>query len=58
MPTTLYFAFKEIPEKTQIRPYLFAAKVHSLIEPRYDNGRKVQPIPGFQQQKVMFTDVR
>lgn len=57
-PVTLYFAFKEIPEKTQIRPYLFAAKVHSLIEPCYDNGRKVQPIRGFYQQKVMFTDVR
>ncbi|WP_293165313.1 AGE family epimerase/isomerase [Okeania sp. SIO2C9] len=58
LPVTLYFAFQEIPENTQIRPYLFAAKVQSMIEPRKRNGKKIRPVRGSTQQMVTLVDVR
>lgn len=58
MPVTLYFAFQEIPEHTQIRPYLFAAKVHSIDEVKRGNGKKVHPVLGSTKQVVELVDVR
>ncbi len=58
LPVTLYFAFEEIPENTQIRPYLFAAKVQSIIEPLKRNGKKIRPVRGSTQQMVTLVDVR
>ena len=34
LPVTLYFAFQEIPENTQIRPYLFACLLYTSPSPR------------------------
>ncbi|NER36971.1 MAG: hypothetical protein F6J93_23880 [Oscillatoria sp. SIO1A7] len=52
-PASLYFAFHDIPEDTQIRPYLFGAKVHSIKQPRIR-----LPIPGLTEIIVEFVDVR
>jgi mannose/cellobiose epimerase-like protein (N-acyl-D-glucosamine 2-epimerase family) len=52
-PSTLYFAFKEVPaEITEIRPYIYSAKVESVISP------KIESIPGYGKQIVTFTDIR
>lgn len=52
-PATLYFAFKQIPENPQIRPYLFGAKVGSIKQPRIR-----LPIPGLTETILEFVDVR
>ncbi|MFB2979627.1 N-acyl-D-glucosamine 2-epimerase [Microseira sp. BLCC-F43] len=57
LPTSLYFAFKEVPEKIELRPYIFAAKVEDINQPTI-KGEKIEPIPGFIQTEVKFTDVR
>ncbi|MGK7904709.1 MAG: hypothetical protein AB4352_25550 [Hormoscilla sp.] len=57
-PVKLYFAFKEIPEKTQIRPYLYGAKVKSIKQPLNRKGEKRQPLRGLTKTVVRFVDVR
>ena len=49
----LYFAFQEVPEdKTQIRPYIYAAKVKSIKEFPLDS------IPNSTKQEVTFAEIR
>lgn len=52
-PVTLFYAFKQVPEDVEIRPYLFAAKVDSIKQPRIR-----LPIPGLVKTIVTFVDVR
>lgn len=53
LPSRLYFAFKQLPtDITQIRPYLYSAKVKSIKSP------KIESIPGYGKQVVTFVDIR
>ncbi len=53
LPSQLYFAFKEVPEnKTQIHPYIYAAKVEEIKE------FPGEVIPGFRKQEVTFIGIR
>ncbi|BAZ31789.1 cellobiose 2-epimerase [Cylindrospermum sp. NIES-4074] len=53
LPSTLYFAFQEVPtDSTEIRPYIYSAKVQSV------DPTGIDALPGYPQQKVTFVDVR
>jgi mannose/cellobiose epimerase-like protein (N-acyl-D-glucosamine 2-epimerase family) len=55
-PSKLYFAFKEgnQPELTNIKPYIYSAKVVTLPT----TNSEEEPIPGYTKKTVFFTDVR
>lgn len=53
LPVSLHFAFKEIPDETQIHPYFYGAKVESVKQLRIRF-----PIPGLTHTIVEFVDVR
>ena len=56
LPSTLYFAFNEIPaDVTQIRPYIYAAKIDTEAS---DLSTEQVSIPGYGKQKVVFKDIR
>lgn len=59
MPVTLYFAFDQVPDYTQIRPYLFGAKVKSIKElPNYNHPYDNYGTFPDRKTVVTFTDVR
>ena len=51
-PSTLYFAFSQVPEDTQIKPYLFGGKIESLKQPRIR-----LPIPNLVKTIATFVDI-
>nr|MDJ0718800.1 hypothetical protein [Prochloraceae cyanobacterium] len=54
LPSKLYFAFKKIPnDKTQIRPYIYSAKVEDIKSLPTD-----KMYSGFGKQEVTFNDIR
>jgi len=53
-PSTLYFAFKEVPDETQIQPYLYHGKVKEMTQMCSGN----EPLPDYQKYKVVFSDIR